>query len=170
MIRRAREEDIPALTEIYNDAILHTTATFDTEAKSLEDRRSWFAEHCGSYVIFVAEVDGTAVGYASLSRYRERKAYERSAELSVYVHRDWRGRGIGRALAEETLAFAEARRELGMVISQVTAENEASIRLHRQLGFSYCGQLKRVGEKFGRLLDLNIYQKDCTKTESSDTR
>ncbi len=165
MIRRAREQDIPALRDIYNDAILHTTATFDTEEKSLADRRQWFSEHQGKYMIFVAEEAETVAGYVSLSRYRDRKAFDRSAELSVYVHREFRRQGVGRALMKAALAFAEEQPGLSVVVSLITGENEASIRLHRELGFIYCGELQGVGEKFGRLLDLRAYQKDCTKTE-----
>ena len=72
MIRRAVLQDIPALMDIYNEAILHTTATFDTEVKDMENRKAWFAEHNGRYVIYVDVEDGKVAGYASLSRYRDR--------------------------------------------------------------------------------------------------
>ena len=71
MIRRAVLQDIPALMDIYNEAILHTTATFDTEVKNMENRKAWFAEHNGRYVIYVDVEDGKVAGYASLSRYRD---------------------------------------------------------------------------------------------------
>ena len=73
MIRRAVLQDIPALMDIYNEAILHTTATFDTEVKDMENRKAWFAEHNGRYVIYVDVEDGKVAGYASLSRYRDRR-------------------------------------------------------------------------------------------------
>ena len=76
MIRRAVLQDIPALMDIYNEAILHTTATFDTEVKDMENRKAWFAEHNGRYVIYVDVEDGKVAGYASLSRYRDRKAFD----------------------------------------------------------------------------------------------
>jgi len=158
MIRRAEKKDIPALMEIYNEAILHTTATFDTEIKDEKDRMAWFLEHTGRYVIFVYEEAGTVMGYASLSRYRERKAYDPAVEISIYIHEKYRGRGIGCKLMEETLKYAESCREIVTVISQITSENEASIRLHEKFGFSYCGQIRNTGVKFGKTLSLNVYQ------------
>lgn len=158
MIRRAEQKDIPALMEIYNDAILHTTATFDTEIKDRKDRESWFAEHTGRYVIYIYEENGRVAGYASLSRYRDRKAFDPAVEISVYVHKDDRGRGIGSSLMRETLSYAEACKEIGTVISLITSENEASIHMHEKFGFSYCGQIRNAGVKFGRVLNLNAYQ------------
>lgn len=158
MIRRAEKRDIPALMEIYNDAILHTTATFDTEIKDMENRRAWFEEHTGRYVIYIYEVGGTVAGYASLSRYRDRKAFDPAVEISIYIHKDYRGRGIGRSLMEETLSYAEQCGEIGTVISLITSENTVSIHLHEVFGFSYCGQIKNAGVKFGKALDLNAYQ------------
>lgn len=158
MIRRAEKKDIPVLMEIYNEAILHTTATFDTEIKDGENRLAWFLEHTGRYVIFVYEEADTVMGYASLSRYRDRKAFDPSVEISIYIHEKYRGRGIGGKLMEETLKFAEECREIGTVISLITSDNEVSIHLHEKFGFSYCGQIKQAGVKFGKKLSLNAYQ------------
>lgn len=158
MIRRARRRDIPELMDIYNDAILHTTATFDTETKDMENRTAWFEEHVGNYVIYVYEEAGRVAGYASLSRYRDRKAFDSAVEISIYIHKDYRGRGIGGRLMEETLAYAKACEQIETVISLITSENEVSIRLHEHFGFSYCGQIKNAGVKFGKKLSLNAYQ------------
>lgn len=158
MVRRAERKDIPALMNIYNDAILHTTATFDTERKDMDDRRKWFEEHKGRYVIYLYEEGGVVAGYASLSRYRERKAFDPAVELSIYIHKDYRGRGIGRSLMEETLSYAKGCEEIGTVISLVTSGNEPSIHLHEAFGFTYCGQIKNAGLKFGEKLSLNAYQ------------
>lgn len=158
MIRRAVRSDIPQLMDIYNDAIIHTTATFDTETKDMENRVAWFEEHQGHHVIFVYEVDGCVAGYASLSRYRERKAFDSAVEISIYIHKDYRGRGIGRSLMQETLSFAEKCEAIETVISLITSENEASICMHENFGFSYCGQIRNAGIKFGKKLSLNAYQ------------
>lgn len=159
MIRRALRKDIPALMEIYNDAILHTTATFDTEIKDRADRVAWYEEHTGRYIINIFEAEnGVTAGYASLSRYRDRSAFDPAVELSVYIHADYRGRGIGRKLMAETLDFAGKCGEIGTVISLITSENEASIHLHEAFGFSYCGQIRCAGIKFGKQLNLNAYQ------------
>lgn len=158
MIRRAELKDIPALMDIYNDAILHTTATFDTEIKEIEERRAWYEEHSGRYIIYIYEENGSVAGYASLSRYRDRKAFDPAVELSIYIHKDYRGRGIGRSLMRETLSYAERCSEIETVISLITSENEASIHLHEAFGFSYCGQIRHAGVKFGKELDLNAYE------------
>lgn len=158
MIRRAEIKDIPVLMEIYNDAILHTTATFDTETKDYENRLAWFHEHTGRYVIYVYEEAGAVMGYASLSRYRDRKAFDPAVEISIYIHGEYRGRGIGRKLMEQTLNYAKECEEIGTVISLITGENEVSIHLHEKFGFSYCGQIRNAGVKFGKSLNLNAYQ------------
>lgn len=158
MIRRATRRDIPVLMDIYNDAILHTTATFDTEIKDMDNRVAWYEEHVGQYVIYVYEEDGCVAGYASLSRYRDRKAFDTAVEISIYIHRDYRGRGIGRSLMQETLAFAKECEEIETVISLITSENVTSIHLHEKFGFTYCGQIKNAGVKFGKKLCLNAYQ------------
>ncbi len=158
MIRRAEIKDITALMDIYNDAILNTTATFDTEVKDYANRLAWFQEHTGCYVIFVCEEAGAIAGYVSLSRYRDRKAFDSAVEISIYIHKDHRGRGIGRSLMEKALAYAAQCEEIETVISLITSENEISIRLHKAFGFSYCGQIQHAGVKFGKHLSLNVYQ------------
>ena len=158
MIRRAEKRDIPALMDIYNEAILHTTATFDTEIKDRKNRCDWYEEHTGRYVIYVYEEKGIVAGYASLSRYRDRSAFDMAVEISIYIHKDYRGRGIGRELMRETLDYAEHCDEIRTVISLITSENAISIRLHEAFGFAYCGQIKSAGVKFGKNLNLNAYQ------------
>ena len=105
MIRRAVLQDIPALMDIYNEAILHTTATFDTEVKDMENRKAWFAEHNGRYVIYVDVEDGNVSGNASLSRYRDRKAFDPAVEISIYVHKDYRARANGRTQKHNELPY-----------------------------------------------------------------
>lgn len=157
-IRKAQETDLPAITDIYNDAIRHGTATFDTEEKTHENRRLWLAQHSQKYPVVVALINETVVGWASLSRWSERAAYDDTAEISVYIHRDFRGRGIGRQLMQQVL---EQGRQGGLhtVISRITQGNEISIYLHTQMGFETVGVLKQVGKKFGQLLDVTLMQK-----------
>lgn len=159
MIRKARLSDLEQLKNIYNDAVLHTVATFDTEVKDDENRLKWFREHeVEPYVIFVEERDGQVCGYASLSQYRDRKAFDRTVEISIYIDKAFRGQGIGKALMAHTLEFAKNHADITTVVSLVTGENAASIHLHELFGFEYCGQLKRVGYKHGKWLDLNSYE------------
>ena len=159
MIRRAEKRDIPELMDIYNEAILNTTATFDTEIKDEKNREEWFLAHTGKYCIYVCEMENKIAGYASLSQYRDRKAFDPSVELSIYIHKDYRGQHFGHELMETVLKFAEENPEIDTVISLITSENEASIHLHEAYGFTYCGQIKNAGIKFGRKLSLNAYQR-----------
>ncbi len=156
-IRRATVADVPAITDIYNDAIRTTTATFDTEPKSVEDRRTWFAAHGERHPVLVAEFDGRVVGWSSLSKWSDRCAYDDTAETSFYVAVAHRGRGVGRALKMATVA--EARR-LGYhtLIARVAEGSDASLHLNREAGFALVGTLKQVGMKFGRRLDVHILQ------------
>ena len=158
MIRQAELKDIPELMEIYNDAILNTTATFDTEVKDYENRLAWFHEHTGKHRLLVKELDGKIAGYASLSRYRDRKAFDAAVEISVYIHKDYRGRHVGQELMKEILAFAKECQEIETVISLITSNNATSIYLHEKFGFSFCGQIQNAGNKFGEKLSLNAYQ------------
>lgn len=159
MIRKAKPEDLEQLKNIYNDAVLHTVATFDTEVKDDANRLQWFREHeVSPYVIFVEEKEGVICGYASLSRYHDRKAFDKTVEISIYIDEGFRGQGIGKALMAHTLEYAKAHPDIATVVSLVTGENATSIHLHELFGFVYCGQLKNVGYKHGRWLDLNSYQ------------
>jgi len=156
-IRRAELRDAAAIAEIYNEAILTTTATFDTQAKTVEERTQWLQSHDERYPVLVAEVDGRVVGWASLSAWSDRCAYTDTAETSFYVHSTQRGRGIGRSLKE---AIVEEARRLGFhtLIARVVQESRVSIHLNEQAGFVHVGTLREVGRKFGRLLDVHIMQ------------
>lgn len=157
-IRRAALDDLPAIVSIYNEAILTTTATFDTEPKTVAERTEWFQAHGERHPILVAVEEGEVVGWSSLTRWSERKAYDETAETSFYVRADARGRGIGRGLKQATID--EARR-LGFhtLIARVAEGSGASLHLNEQAGFVHVGTLREVGRKFGRLLDVHILQK-----------
>jgi phosphinothricin acetyltransferase len=157
-IRKALLSDVPAITEIYNEAILTTTATFDIEPKTIAEQRKWFKAHGGRNPVLVAEVGGQVVGWVSLSEYSTRCAYADTVELSLYIKEAFRNQGIGKKLMAAVLA--EGRKAgLHTVISRIAAGNDVSIRLHEQFGFNDVGVMKEVGNKFGQLLDVYIMQK-----------
>lgn len=158
-IRIAKEADIPAIRDIYNEAILTSIATFDTEEKTLEDRMEWFQWHTGIYPLYVAELSGQVVGYASLSPFiKERKAYIQTVEPALYVDREYRNKGVGKALYKELIDFAKSTDKIHTVIARVTAGNVASGRLHEEYGFQKVGTLKEAGTKFNRKLDVDLFQ------------
>ena len=157
-IRRAEPSDVPEITAIYNEAILTTVATFDTELKTVEERTQWLQSHDERHPVIVALVDGRVVGWSSLTRWSERTAYDDTAETSFYVHSTHRGRGIGRMLKEAIIE--EARRlKFHTIIARVAEGSNESIHLNESVGFAHVGTLKEVGRKFGRILDVHIYQK-----------
>lgn len=159
IIRIARETDMPALLQIYNYEVLNGLATFDLHAKTMQERMPWFYEHNrDNHPLLVAEADNKAVGYASLSPYRDKEAYARTVELSVYIDPDYRRRGIARRLMAEILNQARERDDIHTVISVITDGNAASVALHEEFGFDYCGTIKEVGWKFGKLLGIVNYQ------------
>ncbi|MCL4295304.1 MAG: GNAT family N-acetyltransferase [Anaerolineae bacterium] len=157
-VRPAQLADIPAITVIYNEAILTTVATFDTEPKSEADRAAWLAAHDSRHPVLVAEVDGQVVGWASLSKWSDRLAYADTAEISLYVRSSQRGQGIGKRLVEALVAEGE-KAGLHTLIARIAAGNEVSVRLHQAAGFAPIGVMREVGRKFGRLLDIHLMQK-----------
>lgn len=159
IIRTAQESDLPELAEIYNYEVLNGTATFDVNPKDLDERREWLNSHNkDNHPLIVAEVDGHVAGYASLSPYRDKEAYAATVELSVYIGPDYRRRGIARELIGVILREAGEREDIHTVISVITGGNDASIRLHEEFGFTYCGTIREAGTKFGRYLDIVNYQ------------
>ena len=157
-IRHAELADAEPISEIYNEAILTTTATFDTEPKDIAERIEWLKSHDDRHPVLVALSENKIVGWSALSRWSERRAYNDTAETSFYVRSDFRGHGIGRKLKEATI---EEARRLGFhtLIARVAEGSEASLHLNASMGFFHVGTLKEVGRKFDRLLDVHILQK-----------
>ena len=157
-IRRARSSDVEEITSIYNEAILTTTATFDTEPKTTEYRMEWFNHHDERHPIFVARIDGRVVGWASLTMWSDRAAYDDTAETSVYVKSEFRGKGIGRRL-NSTLVEEAKELHYHTLIARIAEGSIESVRIHEGVGFVHIGTMKQVGRKFGKLLDVHIYQR-----------
>jgi phosphinothricin acetyltransferase len=157
-IRPANISDLSAITEIYNEAIRTTTATFDTEPKTEDEQKVWFDSHGPKYPILVAESSGVVVGWASLSKWSDRWAYSGTAEFSLYVKGEFRGKGFGRKLMEAIVSEGK-RAGFHTVIGRIAEGNEVSIRLAESVGFRHMGVMKEVGRKFGKLLDVYLVQK-----------
>lgn len=160
-IRPATEKDITAITDIYNDAVLNTTATFDTEPRTYSDRLEWLRKHGEQHPVLVAEADGQVAGWASLSRWSDRAAYDSTAETSLYVHSSFRHRGIGKQLME-MLVLSGRKAGLHSLIARITHGNEQSIYLHERMGFVMIGTMKEAGRKFGQYHDVHFMQKIFT--------
>ncbi|MBN1571604.1 MAG: GNAT family N-acetyltransferase [Deltaproteobacteria bacterium] len=148
VIRRMTMADLGAVTWIYNEAVCTTTATFDTEPRSLKDQEEWFLGHGPKHPVLVSEVGERVVGWASLSKWSDRGAYAGTAELSVYVEGRHRGKGVGRRLVT---AVVEEGKKAGLhtLIARIATGNDRSIGLFKSLGFEEVGTLREVGHKFG---------------------
>ncbi|WP_448571351.1 N-acetyltransferase family protein [Trichothermofontia sp.] len=157
-IRHASEADLPAILDIYNDAILNTTAAYDYTPQTLEMRQAWYAQKVAHHFpVLVAVVDDRVVGFSSLGPFRAWAAYKYTVENSVYVAADYRGQGIGQRLLA-ALIMAAKQLDMHVMIAAIDATNEASLRLHAHFGFVEVGHLRQVGYKFGRWLDLKLLE------------
>ena len=156
-IRDATREDLPAITHIYNNAILNTAATFDTEPKSMAEQETWFEEHGEEYPILVGLDQGHVVAWGSLSAWSDRCAYSDTAEMSLYVTEAYRGKGIGQQMAA---AMLKKGREVGIhtVVCRMSETSQASIHILEKYGFRHIGVMKEVGQKFGKRLDVHLMQ------------
>ena len=168
MIRRARIEDLQELLDIYNYEVVNGVATFDEVPVTYEQRIEWFEEHQGKYILLVEERDGKVAGYASVSKLFPKPAYNISGEVSVYVGKEFRRQGIGKALLKELLVQTEKEGNFISLFSLITGTNEASIHLHEKLGFTYAGAMKASGMKFGKHLDVVIYRYGLNERESGE--
>lgn len=159
-IRRALVADIPAIQGIYAHHVLTGTGTFEETPPSLEEMTSRFraAENRGSAWLVAEDASGL-LGFAYFTQYRARSAYRYCAEDSIYVRDDVRGQGVGKALATELVAAAEAAGFRQMIAVIGDAENVASIGVHASAGFRRVGVLRAVGLKFGRWLDVVLMQR-----------
>ncbi|MGF1729294.1 N-acetyltransferase family protein [Photobacterium kasasachensis] len=144
---------------ILNDAILHSTALYDYKSRTIDNMVSWFTtkEKAGYPVIGAIDEHGQLMGFATYGRFREQPAFKYTVEHSVYLHPDFRGRGVGKALMKELIERAR-QQNYHVIIGAIDLENEGSIYLHQKLGFTHSGTIHQAGFKFGRWLDLGFYQ------------
>ena len=158
VIRSITKDDIAACLDIYNYEVVNGVATLDLEPRTLTewqggDEAHQTAEHC----IFVGIMDDVVVGYASLSPYRTKDAFKSTVELSIYIHQEYRGKGVASKLMAHILDHAKETDTLHTVVSVITAGNAASTALHERFGFIYCGPTPQVGFKHGKYQDTETY-------------
>lgn len=158
MIRPAVAADSEAIAAIWNHEVLHTTATTDTEPRSLEAQREWLAAHGPRHPVIVAVDGGEVVAFGALSPYRPKPAYARTAEDSVYVKDGWRGKGLGGALLDRLLVLAREN-DHRSIVARITASNEASLELHEGRRFVRVGHERGVACKYGIWLDVVTLQR-----------
>jgi phosphinothricin acetyltransferase len=158
VIRAAGPSDSQAIAAIWNREVMETTATSDTEPRTVEAQQAWLAAHGPRHPVIVAVDGDEVVAFGALSPYRTKPSYARTVENSVYVKDGWRGKGLGGAILDRLLALA---REHGhySVIARITGVNEASLALHERHGFVRVGHERQVALKHGIWLDVMTLQR-----------
>jgi len=159
-LRPSTDADLPAITAIYADNVLHGTGTFELEPPDQAEMTRRRADVLGKGLPWLAaEADGQVLGYAYANHFRPREAYRFCLEDSIYLHPDARRRGVGRLLLAELIARCEAAGARQMLAVIGDSANGGSIGVHRTLGFEHTGVLKAAGWKFGRWLDVVLMQR-----------
>ena len=148
-----------SIVDIFNDAIVTSTALYDYQPRPLASMETWFAnKEKGNFpVIGIENEAGTLLAFGSYGTFRGYPAYKYTVEHSVYVHKDHRGKGLGQTVMRALIDAARAQ-DLHAMVGAIDAANAGSIALHERLGFKPVGTLPQVGFKFGRWLDLAFYQ------------
>jgi L-amino acid N-acyltransferase YncA len=153
-----KEEYLDAVLEIYNHYVLNTSATFHTQALSHEEMREIVFFPKEKYLTFVILSAENICGYVLLTQHKKREAYDGTAEVTIYLHPEWIGKGLGSMALQHIEKYAQNQR-FHVLIATICGENEASIRLFARNGYTKCAHYKEVGQKFGQLLDIVAYQK-----------
>jgi L-amino acid N-acyltransferase YncA len=156
--RSAAPGDAADISAIYNQGIEDRMATLETELRTAEERRAWMAARGARHPVVVAESGGAVIGWASLNPFNPRPAYDNVADLSVYVERGWRGRGVGRHLLDRLVALA---REIGYhkLVLAALARNDAGVALYQRVGFSRVGVYREQGRLDGEWVDVLVMEK-----------
>ena len=159
IVKCSHSRHAAAILDLFNDAILHTTAMYDYRPRLPESMVDWFRDkETGRFPVIGAETpSGELMGFASYGRFRPHDAYKYTVEHSVYVHADHRRNGVALRLMQELIAAATAQ-DYHVMVGGIDAQNAASVALHEKLGFTRAGMVRHAGFKFGRWLDLAFYQ------------
>lgn len=153
-----RTDDLEQVRQLYNYYVVNTTATYHIHEISLEEISGMIPVNHPKYLSFLIHYDKVVCGYCYLGQYKKREAYDRTAEVTIYLKPEYSGKGIGLKAIEFLQRKAE---DLGIavLIGIISGDNRASIRLFEKAGFEKCAHFREIGEKFGKILDVVAYQK-----------
>jgi L-amino acid N-acyltransferase YncA len=154
-----QEQNLPEVKAIYDWYILNTTATFHTEPIRHEELQEFIYFNHPLYRSYMIYADSKTAGYCLLTNYKKRQAYERTAEVTIYLKPEYCGKGIGK---KALIHLEESARANGLknLIGIISGDNEDSIKLFERRGFSKCAHFRNVGEKFNKVIDVVAYQKE----------
>lgn len=166
-IRPATEHDLETILEIYNQEVLHGTATWNRTAFDLNYFKIWFKQLKNqNFPVFVVEDrrDQRVVGYACYDQFRSIQGFQHTVEHSVFLNPDYAGQGLGSSLLKHLIEEAQAQ-QLHIMVAAIDSENTSSIRLHEKLGFVQSAYMQQVGQKFGQWRDLVLLQLNLEQAE-----
>jgi phosphinothricin acetyltransferase len=157
-VRAARFADLQLIQDIHNQGIIDRVATLDTDLRTMADTQLWFKRHGPRHPVLVAEVNDSIVGWASLNTFNTRPVYQYVADLSIYLARPWRGKGLGTLLLAPLIALA---RTLGYhkIVLSAFPTNTTGMRLYQRQGFTTVGIYKEMGLLDGRWVDTILMEK-----------
>ncbi|WHY03250.1 arsinothricin resistance N-acetyltransferase ArsN1 family A [Neobacillus sp. DY30] len=161
VIRGAQETDVYSIKVIYNQGIEDRIATLETEQKDDSYMKDWFEKHSGRYMVIVAEYKGEIVGWASLNQYNNRCAYDGVADISVYIARDFRGKGIGKELLAELESLA-IQNDFHKMVLFTFPFNHLGQGLYKKMGFREVGVFKKQGILDDKFVDVMAMEKLIT--------
>jgi L-amino acid N-acyltransferase len=159
MVNCTYQEHAEAILAIFNETILNSTALYDYKPRSIENMIHWFKVKQENQFPVVGLVDNqnNLLGFASYGTFRAWPAYKYSVEHSIYIHKDYRGKGLGRTLLEKLIMLA-TEQNYHVMVGGIDMTNLGSIALHEKLGFVHSGTIRQAGFKFGSWLDLGFFQ------------
>ncbi len=157
-IRKAEKRDAAAITKIYNYYIKNTPVTFELKAIRPAEIAKRMKGSSREFPWIVGLVDGIVIGYAYASEFQERAAYKHSKELTVYLHKDYFGRGYGNRLYKKLISMLK-KADCAVMIGGIALPNKASVKLHEKLGFRKVAHFKKVGRKFGKWIDVGYWER-----------
>ena len=158
VIRPFSFDDLPAILDIVNYHILHTTAVYDYDARTIDQQRTILQEKLDkNFPFLVAQFDEKVVGFGTYGEFRFKKAYQFTAEHSVYINKDFHGIGIGKLLLSNLIAIAK-NRKIHTLVAVIDSENSGSVDFHKKFGFETIGVIKQSGYKFDKWLDSVLMQ------------
>jgi len=152
------EKHLSEVKNIYDYYILNSTATFHTDPITIAELKNVIPLADPKYKSYLLKYDGEVCGYCYIGQYKKRQAYDRTAELTIYLKPEFFGKGIGRETIKrlENIALENS---ICVLVGIITGNNESSIRLFEKCGYSKCAHYREVGQKFGKILDVVAYQK-----------
>ena len=153
----ATKQNLNRIVEIYNWAIENTSATFDTDRKTTQSQLGWFESHDEKHPVIVARENGRVLAWGSISPWSDRCAYSGTGEISFYVDPDFHRKGIGFNILKRLIEIGKEK-NFRTLVSRIAGKSEASVHLHKKLGFSNIGTMKNVGKKFDEIIDVHLMQ------------